>query len=262
MVFERGDTQAFYDDATVRATLNLLSYAIVFAHECDAQTTGDFQAAASKGPARTLFTALSELGITSLHPELATGSVVLFGYSAAGVLTATMLNEEPSRISGAVEYLPGDVHLDIAQVPAGTGALKIPALILANALDQKSGTTRILTYFQNAHTAGAPWAFGVQRATDHCCSLSSRPLVLPWLSSIAAAHAAPPLGAVAAFSPSYSTFICVANRTVDIFGNSNCEIKNAEVQGSAPAAGLYNWFPDVVTAVAWTSWVQSPTTNQ
>ena len=108
---------------------------MVFAHECDAQSTGAFQADASRGPGRILFLALSKLAASSGHAELAFTGVILFGYSAAGVLTATMVNEQPDRILGAIEYIPGDVYVNIAQVPTTKQAGQVPTLILANAQD-------------------------------------------------------------------------------------------------------------------------------
>ena len=262
IVFERGDTESFYNDVTIQSAMDSLHFAMVFAHECDAQTTGSFQADASKGPARVLFTALSQLAVTSAHPELSTTGVVLFGYSAAGVLTATMLNQDPQRVLGAIEYIPGDAYIDVAQVPIGAGPGQIPSLILANGEDQKSGTARISTYFERGRAANAPWAFGVQHATDHCCSLSTRALVLPWIAAIAATKNPLPSGVAALPSATYATFTCTPNQTNDIFGNTNCDFSAAAVQLNPPTLGTYGWLPDAASGAAWQTWVLSPGTNK
>ncbi len=261
VVFQRGDTENLYNDATVQSTMDTLHFAMVFAHECDARTTGSFQADASQGPARVLFAALDALASSSGHAELSTGNVVLFGYSAAGVLTATLLNEQPDRILGAVEYIPGDVHVNIATVPVSTGAQQIPALVLANADDEQSGTTRVRAYFSAGYAAGAPWAFGVQHATDHCCSLSTRSVILPWITSVASATQKPmPRRASVFASPVYTTLTCTPDTTLDVFGDTNCAISAASIQ-AVPGKGSDGWLPNAASGAAWLQWVLNPVTN-
>ncbi len=264
VVYQRGDTQQFYDDTTVQAAMTGLNFAMVFAEECDAQTTGSFQADASKGPATVLFAALSQLAVSSGHPELATSNVALFGFSAGGVLSASMLNEAPSRILGAIEYAPGDAHVNLATLPVSAAAAQIPALILANALDEKSGTTRGLTYYTRGRNAGAPWAYGVQHATDHCCSLSTRSVALPWLAAVigAGSPASPlPLKQSAFVTATYGTFTCTPNDTVDVFGQNNCAFSVAALQPVLPVTGTYGWLPDAASGAAWVTWVLNPATN-
>ncbi|GAA3756067.1 hypothetical protein [Terriglobus aquaticus] len=261
VIFERGDTADFYNDASVRAAMDQLHFAIVFAHECDSESTGDFQADSSKGPARVLFAALAGLAASSNHPELNTAGVVLYGYSAAGVLTATLVNQVPDRVRGAIEYIAGDAHVDIAQVLPNAGAVSVPSLILANAEDSNSGTTRIQAYFTAGHTAKAPWAFGVQHATNHCCSLSTRSIVLPWIASVVGASGSQQIGAATFASPSYGRFTCIPNQTQDVFDDLNCEFSSAAVQETVPLKGSYSWLPDETSAAAWRAWVLNPSTN-
>ena len=261
VVYERGDTARFYADASIQALADNLHFALLFAYECDAATTGNFQADAAKGPQRVLFAALSQLATSAGHSELATGNLVLYGYSAAGVLAATMSNLSPSRLLGVIEYIAGDQYVDLDNLIVSASAAQVPALILDNSLDTRSGTSRGLRYFLRGHALSAPWAYGVQNATDHCCSLSTRPIAAPWIAALAAAGSNPS-PAVSSFpNATYGTFTCSANTTLDVFGQQNCSIATASLQSSAPAQLLYGWLPDVASGTAWRTWVLNPTTN-
>ena len=261
VVYERGDTESFYDDASVQATADSLHLAMLFAHECDAYTTGSFQADATKGPERVLLAALTELAASSAHPELNTGQLILFGYSAAGVLTATMTEIIPSRVLGAIEYIAGDAYVDLDQVSVSAAVAQVPTLVLDNALDQKSGTTRGMNYFLRGLALNAPWAYGVQHATDHCCSLSTRPLVLPWITALSTTGGTLPLNPATFSASVYGVFACVGNTTMDVFGNTNCEISAASLQTAKPASSPYGWLPDKSSGDAWLAWVLNPATN-
>ncbi|MGI4826846.1 MAG: hypothetical protein ACRYFU_01440 [Janthinobacterium lividum] len=261
VVYERGDTQLFYDDASVQASADTLHLAMLFAHECDAATTGSFQADASKGPSRVLTAALSELAVSSGHIELSTGQLILFGYSAAGVLVATMTEILPSRILGAVEYIPGDLYINLDQVSISPANAQIPTLILDNALDTKSGTTRGMDYFLRGLPLKALWAYGVQHATDHCCSLSTRSLVLPWMAALAGVGGNTLMNPGAFPSSVYGLFTCIQNTTVDVFGQTNCVISAASLETSMLASSRYGWLPDMASGRAWLAWVLNPVTN-
>lgn len=261
VVFERGDTRSFYDDFSVQAAADRLHLAMVFAHECDASTTGSFQADATRGPERVLTAALAELAVSSGHAELSTAPLILFGYSAAGVLTATMTQTIPSRILGAIEYMPGDVYVDLDQVGVNAATAQVPTLILDNALDEKSGTTRGINFFLRGLGYNATWAYGVQHATDHCCSLSTRPLVLPWIADLTSGGGSLPLNPASFSSPIYGAFSCLPNTTVDVFGETNCVISTASLQNSRPVSTMYGWLPDKNSGNAWLAWVLNPITN-
>ncbi len=261
VVYERGDTQTLYNDASVQATADTLHLAMLFAHECDARTTGSFQADASKGPSGVLAAALTQLAVSSGHPELNAGQLIFFGYSAAGVLVATMSQIIPTRILGAVEYIPGDEYVNLDQITINPAAATIPTLVLDNALDEKSGTTRGLNYFLRGQLLNAPWAYGVQNATSHCCSLSTRALVLPWIAALARVGGNLPLTPAAFPSSLYAPFTCTAVTTVDVFGQTNCAISKASLQTTVPATSVYGWLPDGASANAWLAWVLNPTTN-
>ena len=259
VVFERGDTNLFYMDPSVQAEADSLHFAMLFAYECDSRTTGDLQADATAGPQRILSAALSELAVSSGHSELGSGNLILYGYSAAGVLTATMANLFPARLLGAVEYIAGDEYVDLDRVGISTEAASVPTLILDNALDTKSGTTRGQNYFLRGRSLAAPWAYGVQNATDHCCSLSTLPVVLPWLAALAGAS--PPPNKSSFSNPAYGTFTCTTNTTLDVFGQSNCAISSASLFPAVPAQTSYGWFPDQASGTAWRAWVLNPMTN-
>ena len=261
VIFERGDSLQLYNDASLQATAAALNFAIVFAHECDAATTGSFQADASKGPARVLTAALSQLAISSAHTELATTKLTLFGFSAAGVLAATMSNTMPARLSGVVSYAPGDQYVDLNDVAVSGAAAQIPTLVLGNALDRKSGTARGEHYFERGLALGGKWAYGVQNATTHCCTLSTRALLSPWLVSVAGASNSVLTQPFATGVGVYGTFTCKPDSTTDAYGDADCAFSVAALQSTAPATGTYAWLPDRTTGDAWLTWVLNPVTN-
>ena len=265
VIFGRGDSERVYKDRGLRTLAAKLHYAMVWAAECNARSTKDLQADASLGPARTLFAALSQFASNTNHPELSTVGVVLYGFSAAGVLSATMENLEPERVIASVEFAPGDAYLYLPTLPISAAAAQIPTLILDNAEDPYVGTTMGLEYFRRGRALNAPWAFGVQNATNHCCNTSTLPLVEPWLSAIAAVAALPASSQVQTQSrfafEQFGSFTCTADRIVDNLGFVNCAISSPSVAAQAPATGDVGWLPDAATASAWTTWVTNPVTN-
>ena len=112
--------------------------------------------------------------------------MILYGFSAAGVLTATMANAIPTRMMGAIEYASGSGYVNLDDILVSAAATRIPTLVLANAKDEDAGTARSYRYFLRGRVTGMPpWAYAVQNATDHCCNLSTRNLILPWIQAVA-----------------------------------------------------------------------------
>ncbi len=251
VIFERSDTAQLMEDASVRAMAATLHFVILWAHECDARSTGDLQADAAKGPARTLEVALQKFALATGHPELTTAPLVLFGFSSAGVLSATMKTVWPDRLAGVVLYAAGSAYTDLDDVGVTAASAAIPTLVLTNAEDDKSGTSRSYRYFTRGQAMGARWGYGVQNNTDHCCSLSTRSILLPWLQAIAKG------GNTSAVPVS---FVATADGTVDAQGEIDADFSFAGL--GAGARGLETaWMPDAVTAKAWLTWVTNPGTN-
>ena len=274
VIFERGDSKELYNDLLVRQTVGALGFGIIFAHECDARSSGDLQSDASKGPARALIMAIDQFAVARNHPEFKTAGMVLYGFSAAGVLTATMANTIPMRMIGAIEYAPGSKYTDLDDVAVSSAAARIPTLILANARDEDAGTTRNYNYFLRGRATGMlPWGYAVQNATDHCCNLSTRNLILPWIQAIAAqqtsvastnvdpqpfapskATGEPPVGALGQFT-------CTPDGVVDAQGQIDCGFTSASLGISGGSSEQTVWLPDTTTATAWLTWATNPVTN-
>jgi hypothetical protein len=254
VLYERGDSELLYNDATLRQSMAALDYSILWAYQCNAKSTGDLQADASKGPARMLFSALTQLALKSGHSELATNSIILYGFSAAGVLTATMANTQPERLIGTIQYAAGSSAVDLDDVAISTAATRIPTLILANALDGQSGTARSLDYFQRGRSMGAGWAYAVQKNTTHCCNLSTLGIFLPWVKQIAG------MG-VGADSGALTSFVCTPDGVVDAQGDIDCDFTAAKLGVAIPDIGVSGWLPSGETGQAWLAWVTSPRTN-
>lgn len=265
VLYERGDTNLLYDDATLRKTIKALDYSIVWAHQCNAQSTGSFQSDAGAGPGRMLFAALNQFAVRSGHPELATTGVVLYGFSAAGVLTATMANYEPGRLLGIIQYAAGSAYTDLDGVTVSPAAASIPTLVLANALDDDSGTERSLNYFQRGRLIGAPWAYGVQNGTTHCCNLSTRDIILPWVQDIATLDSTPSVGRAgdAPLPPQevVANFVCTPDGVKDAQDDIDCRFTAASLSSSASTQEQSGRLPSSLSGAAWLAWVTNAGTN-
>jgi hypothetical protein len=262
VLYERGDTDLLYNDSSLRKTVSALDYSLVWAHQCNARSTGDIQADAGKGPGRMLVAALNQFSVQSGHPELATIGVVLYGFSAAGVLTATMANDQPDRLLGTIQYAAGSAYTDLNDVPVSAAASRIPALILANALDSQSGTERSLKYFQRGRFSGAPWAYAVQNDTTHCCNLSTRNIIIPWIEAIVNMNSTG-----VAYDNSSATggapanFVCTPDGVEDAQSDIDCDFTRATLGAAASTGEESAWLPSQTSGAAWLAWVTNPGTN-
>jgi dienelactone hydrolase len=259
--YERGDTEKLYNDATLRQAVASLNYSIVWAHECDARSTGGFQADASAGPGRMLQAALDQFALKSGHRELANAGIILYGFSAAGVLTATMANAQPARLVGNIQYAAGSAYTDLDDVPISDAAAHVSTLILANARDTQSGTERSLRFFERGRSLGAPWAYAVQNQTSHCCNLSTKNIILPWIQDIAHVASAS-LAGNAALVPTSATanFICTPDGVRDAQDETDCSFTTATF-GTPSSREDVGWVPSQAAGAAWLAWVTSPQTN-
>lgn len=269
VIYERGDSASLFNDPAVQNMAATLHMVTVFAHECDSQKYNNLQSDATQGPGRTLFAALTQYALDSKHPEIATLKVVLSGFSAAGVLTTTMANAYPDRILGYIPYASGSPNLDLDTVPVSAAAARIPALVLANAYDPDAGVKRSLRYFQRGFSQGAPWGFGVQNNTGHCCTLSTRDVMIPWVTALVeplesgTTITIPAAAQALASSPVVPNvrFYCYTDGYYDSYGESNCWIPSASVLPVTDGGPEAGWLPNTAAADAWLTWVTSPGTN-
>ena len=208
-----------------------------------------------------LTAALSQLAAKTSHPELAQVPVVPFGFSAAGVLSITLAGQLPARVATVVAYASGSGYTNLDQVAVTPATGVIPMLILASADDNLAGDARSLRFFERGRTIGAPWAFAAQNGTDHCCTLSTRPLMLPWITAIVSLTQKPTLMPA---SGALATFNCTANAVIDSMGEADCAITSpiAVPFTTSPAnpAGTI-WTPDQPTLNAWMAWVTNSGRN-
>ena len=139
----------------------------------------------SRGIGRALFTALTQLGQSSNHHELASAKLILLGFSGTGSLVGRMAGFAPNRILAVVSTNPGHFDpLGVDTIHLSRTALAIPQLILAGSADAVSGTQRPYGYFRRHFDQGAPWTFVVQNKVPHCCIMNAKDLILQWLDAI------------------------------------------------------------------------------
>lgn len=267
VIFERGDSAALFADTDVQAMTAKLSMAMVYAHQCNSVPGGDIQADGNVGPGRALFTALTQFASMTKHPELANADVVLFGFSAGGVLSITTTNAFPERVLGAIPFAAGDAQLNLANEGVTAGAARVPMLILANADDPASGTQLSYNFFKRGWAVGAPWGFAVQNGTGHCCTDSSKSLLIPWVTAIMQGQTtSSPTGQAVLkaqtvpVSPTVR-FLCSPDGITDGQGSTNCHISSESVLPATSGGPDSAWLPDATTAAAWVNWVSNPATN-
>ena len=262
VLFDRADTSTLYMDKTFRNAALALHYAILFAHQCPSASSGDIQEDAAKGQGRMLFAALSQLAQVTNHPELETTGMILYGFSAAGVLTATMANDYPARMLGTIQYAAGSIYVNLDNVQVGAAGV-MPTLILANADDPAAGTSRSFHYFQRGRAVGAPWAYAVQNDTQHCCTLSTRDVILPWIEAVVAANAPSVSGTKAISAGTMSYFVCTPDGVADNYGYVDCRFTTAGLGDGSVASpqSQSGWLPSQASGDAWLAWVTNPSTN-
>ncbi len=277
VIYERGNSADLFNDNQVQNMAAALHMVTVFAHQCNSKSHGDIQADATKGQGRTLFQALQQYSVDSKHPEIAGLKVVVSGFSAAGVLSTTLVNAYPDRVLGFLPYASGSIWVDLETIPVTAAAAKVPALVLANAYDPNSGVMRSLRYFQRGWSQGAPWGFGVQNHTGHCCVNSIRDVMIPWVTALVepletgavltSADAAATAATTAAKPRSAGVvlptvrFTCYTDGFYDSYGESNCWIPSASILPSTDGGSEAGWLPNTTAADAWLKWVQSADTN-
>lgn len=275
VVYERGDSASLFSDPAVQSMAASQHMVTVFAHQCNSIATGDLQGDATKGQGRVLFAALTQYSSDTKHAEVANIKVLLSGFSAAGVLSTTMANAYPDRVLGFAPYAAGDAYLDLDTVAVAPAAAKVPALVLANAYDPESGDMRSLRYFQRGWVQGAPWGFGVQNNTAHCCTDSTASVMVPWMTALTQPLQVPPVttgqsaatatpvnwAAEAAASGPTMRFWCYTDGWPDSYGENDCWMVSASLLPSTSGGPSAGWLPDGATADAWLKWVTSPGTN-
>jgi hypothetical protein len=259
VIYDRADSGLVYQDVRIRDQVNSLHLALLEAAQCFAASYGDIQVQGSKGPGRALLTALTQFAGISNHPELANANVILYGFSAAGILAATTANYMPARVIGVIGYAAASPYLQLNQVTPSPQELQIPFLLLSSAADIDAGTSRDQIFFTGGWSGGAPWNWGVQNGVGHCCALTTVPVILPWISAVAGARlsASGTLQPVGQNSGLYTTFTCTPSGVEDVTGYENCSFTAAAVLpagASRPPAG--GWLPNSGSAAEWLKWVE------
>ncbi len=258
VLFDRADSAALYNDADVQAYLGSLNIGLLRVQQCNAASFEDVQQNAFAGPGRELFTALDQLAQSASHPELATSPVVLFGFSASGVLAATTANYKPNRVIAVIADCGATPKQQLDTVVPTQAALQIPFLVLSNDEDTSAGTTRDQMFFAKGWKKTAPWTRAVQHGVGHCCALSTKPLILPWIAAVTAVRLSNTneLATVPLAMGVFDTYTCTPNGLEDATGYENCTFTAAAlIPSGSSIANAQGWLPDATTAAAWLQWV-------
>ena len=267
VIFERADSATLFQDPAVRAMAVQQHLAMVYAYQCNAASFNDLQWDAAKGPGRALFLALSQFATETEHPELATANVILYGFSAAGYLAVTMTKDYPGRVLGAIPDAPATAYANFDLEAATSAIAQIPMLILANAEDMQAGTQRPFDFFVRGHGMGAPWGFGVQNGTGHCCTDSTSSLLIPWVTAVMTEYTVPSTTGSVTLRPNIGpvaptvAFTCSYDHQSDVLGEGDCSLTSVSILPAMNGGVITAWLPDATVAHAWYAWVTNPTTN-
>jgi hypothetical protein len=257
VVYQRGDSSVIFGDPAIRQLLQTMHFSLILANQCNAASYDDLQSNPYLGPGRQLYQALAQFANQTGHPELRSANVVLYGFSAAGVLAAEMATYAPSRTLGVISYAAGSAHQDFGSFTASRPAMGVPSLFLANSQDENAGTTRSLDYFVSGRQLGAVWAYGVQDGVGHCCNATTEPMILAWLPAIMQLRdggSGNPLP-VASSSGVEGSFVCSPDGTIDAQQDEDCRFTSATIGLNAPAASQSVWLPGEQAGQAWLAWV-------
>jgi pimeloyl-ACP methyl ester carboxylesterase len=177
VIYDRGpDYRQWFESPRIRKFADSLHLALVLALHCRSKQREDMNVQPEMGVARSLFTALDQLGFPESTP------VLHLGWSGAGSLVARMAAFRPERYLGGIAFAPGQydpLGMDTIHLPKT--ALQAPQLIIANGADPVNGTERPYDYFRRHFKQGAPWTFAVQNRTSHCCLWNAADLILEWI---------------------------------------------------------------------------------
>ncbi len=138
-----------------------------------------------RGSDKTFQKALSDLGTTSGHPELASVPWALWGHSAGAGWADVMAMLHPERVVG-VYYRSGCAlvwlgHAEYAQPTIPEAAFPIPRMCTAGA--KEGGLTKTLqNTYRQYRDKGAPAGFAADPRTGHECG-DSRYFAIPFLDA-------------------------------------------------------------------------------
>jgi dienelactone hydrolase len=274
VIFERSlDTLRYYRDADVRAFAKRHDLALLFPFHCasKSETGGDMNVDPSQGLGRALFAALTQFSEGSGHPELASSSLILLGFSGTGSLVGRLAEFASDRVIAVIPTVPGHFDpLGMDTITLSPKAATIPQLILAGSADAVSGTERPYAYFRRHFDSGAPWTFAVQNGAPHCCMINAKSLVLEWLNAVAIRELRREVGQYGFIevtpteaggcpgqSPPVRPSWCRSTR--DTWGGANWSVKAASIElspnssrGMMPAG----WLPTEAFANQWISFVK------
>jgi hypothetical protein len=113
-------------------------------------------------------------------------------------------------------------------------------------------------FFAEGWKKTAPWTRAVQHGVGHCCALSTKPLILPWIAAVTAVRLSNTneLATVPLAMGVFDTYTCTPNGLEDATGYENCTFTAAAlIPSGSSIANAQGWLPDATTAAAWLQWV-------
>jgi hypothetical protein len=197
VTYDRGpDITSFYSDSVVLDFAKRNDLAMVLAIQCPAIRTGEvgeMDMYPEHGLGRSLFSALTDLGKQSGHPELADAKLIVLGFSGTGAYFGHFVAFAPDRVLAAILTNPGQTDPDnVDKINLDKRGIAVPELIIVGGHDTIGGTEKPYTFFKRNYAQGSPSVYLVQNNIPHCCINDTRSFMLDWLQEvIRARHPAP-----------------------------------------------------------------------
>jgi hypothetical protein len=113
-------------------------------------------------------------------------------------------------------------------------------------------------FFTQGWNKGAPWGRAVQPGVGHCCAISTKPVILPWIAAVATLRLgnSNQLENVSQAMGVFTNYTCTPNGIWDVTGYQDCQFTAASlIPGGSSIANAQGWLPDAATGMAWLKWV-------
>jgi hypothetical protein len=189
VTYDRGpDITSFYSDPEVMAFAKRNDLAMVLAIQCPAKHAseqGEMDMYPEHGLGRSLFSALTKIGMESHHAELGNAKLIVLGFSGTGAYFGHFVAFAPSRVLAAILTNPGtDDPNNVDKIRLDERGVAVPELIVVGGIDTISGTVKPYAFYKQYRPKGSPWVYLVQNNIPHCCINNTKSFILHWLQEV------------------------------------------------------------------------------
>src|ERR1700722_9578527 len=167
VTYDRGpDITSFYSDPEVMAFAKRNDLAMVLAIQCPAKHAseqGEMDMYPEHGLGRSLFSALTKIGMESHQAELGNAKLIVLGFSGTGAYFGHFVAYAAHRVLAAILSILGANDADNQyQINLDKKRIAVAELITVGGVDTISGTVKPYNFYNRYRPKGAPWVYLVQ----------------------------------------------------------------------------------------------------